>query len=179
MTSVQSRQFYDTSTKGVVAAGVGRFAGVMLAVIAVFEILQGIAAIANDSVFVKGVNYTYKFDVTAWGWIHLFIGLVALAVGIAIVTEHTLGYLGGIAVAALGAVANFAFLPYYPFWSLLVIAFNVLVIWALCTQLGRDRVDEDYYARQDIATGSSTPTGPGAPTEQGHASSGTPPTVPH
>lgn len=179
MSSVQSGQFYDTSTKGVVAAGVGRFAGVMLAVIAVFEILQGIAAIANDSVFVRGVNYTYKFDITAWGWIHLFIGVVALAVGIAIVTEHTVGYLGGIAVAGLAAIANFAFLPYYPFWSLLLIAFNVLVIWALCTQLGRDRVDEEYYARQDVATGSSTPTGLGSPAEQGHTSSGTPPTVPH
>jgi hypothetical protein len=161
MSSVQSRQSYDTSTKGVVASGVTRFAGVMLAVVAVFEILQGIAAIAHDSVFVRGLNYTYKFDVTAWGWIHLLIGVVGLAVGIAIVTEHTVGYLAGIAVAGLGAVANFAFLPYYPFWSLLIIAFNVLVIWALCTQLGRDRVDDDYYANQDVATGSSTPTGPG------------------
>jgi hypothetical protein len=161
MSSVQSRQSYDMSTKGVLASGVTRFAGVMLAVVAVFEILQGIAAIAHDSVFVRGLNYTYKFDVTAWGWIHLLIGVVGLAVGIAIVTEHTVGYLAGIAVAGLGAVANFAFLPYYPFWSLLIIAFNVLVIWALCTQLGRDRVDEDYYAGQDVATGSSTPTGPG------------------
>jgi hypothetical protein len=179
MSSAQYRQSYDTSTKGVVATGVTRFAGVMLAVIAVFELLQGVAAIANDSVFVRGVNYTYKFDVTTWGWIHLLIGLVGLAIGIAIVTDHTVGYLAGIAVAFLGAVANFAFLPYYPFWSLLVIAFNVLVIWALCTQLGRDRVDADYYAGKDSAPDPRPTTVPGGETEQGQASPGTSPKVPH
>src|SRR4051794_32835780 len=178
MSSVQSRQSYDMSTKGVLASGVTRFAGVMLAVVAVFEILQGIAAIANDSVFVRGVNYTYKLDVTAWGWIHLLIGVVSLGIGIAIVNGNTLGYLGGIAVAFLGAVANFAFLPYYPLWSLLVIAFNVLVIWALCVQIGGDRVDEDYYARQDAGSGSATSAPSDTSAQQPTTySSGPPPSV--
>jgi hypothetical protein len=179
MSSDQARSTYDSSTKGAAAAGVARFAGVMLAVVAVFEILQGIAAIANDSVFVRGVNYTYKLDVTAWGWIHLLIGVVSLGIGIAIVIGNTLGYLGGIAVAFLGAVANFAFLPYYPLWSLLVIAFNVLVIWALCVQIGGDRVDEDYYARQDAGSGSaaSAPSGtaPSGTSPSGTSPSGTSP----
>jgi len=141
MSSLHSTPTDDMSTKGVLTAGVAGFAGIMLGVVAVLEILQGIAAIANDSVFVRGLHYTYKLDVTAWGWLHLFIGVVALAVGIAIVAEATVGYLAGIAIAFLAAVANFAFLPYYPWWSMLVIAFNVLVIWALCSELGRDRVE--------------------------------------
>jgi len=123
MSSLHSTPTDDMSTKGVLTAGVAGFAGIMLGVVAVLEILQGIAAIANDSVFVRGLHYTYKLDVTAWGWLHLFIGVVALA------------------IAFLAAVANFAFLPYYPWWSMLVIAFNVLVIWALCSELGRDRVE--------------------------------------
>ena len=147
MSSIQSGRTYDTSTKGVLAEGVTQFAGIMLGVLAVLEILQGISAIANDNVFVRGPNYTYAFDITAWGWLHLIIGLIALAVGIAIVTQHTVGYLGGIAVAFLGAVANFAFLPYQPWWSLTLIAFNILVIWSCCHQIARDRVDEDYYDR--------------------------------
>jgi len=159
MSTFQPSDEYDLSTKAIVSGGVGQFAGVMLAVVGVLQILQGIAAIAKDSVFAVGVKYTYEFDVTAWGWIHLFLGLVAVAVGIAIIAERTVGYLAGIAIAALGAVANFAFLPYQPWWSLLLIAFDVLVIWALCTQLSLGRVDEDYYARQDAATGSSTPAG--------------------
>jgi hypothetical protein len=153
----------ELSTKGLVASGVAQFAGVMLSILGVLQILQGIAAIAKDSVFTVGVKYIYEFDVTAWGWIHLFIGVVSVAVGIAIIAERTVGYLAGIAVASLGAVANFAFLPYQPWWSLLLIAFDVLVIWALCTQLSLDRVDDDYYARQDAATRSSASAGGAGP----------------
>jgi len=144
MSSVQSGRTEDTSTKVLVAGGAAEFAGIMLVIVAVLEGLQGIAAIANDTVFVRGLKYTYAFDVTTWGWIHLCIGVVGVAIGIAIVAGQTLGYLGGIAIAFLMSVASFAFLPYSPWWSLLVIAFNVLVIWALCVQLGRDRVDDDY-----------------------------------
>jgi len=158
MSTVQSSQAHDGSTRSRFAAGVAQFAGVMLSIVGVLEILQGIAAIANDTVFVRGLSYTYEFDVTAWGWIHVVVGVLAVAVGIAIVAGQTVGYLGGVAVGFLAAVANFAFMPYYPVWSLVLIAFNVLVIWALCIQLGRDRVTEDYYDTADTPTGPSTGT---------------------
>jgi hypothetical protein len=157
MSSTQSSQAYDDSTRSLVAGGVAQFAGIMLVVVAALEILQGISAIAKDNVFVRGPNYTYAFNLTAWGWIHLVVGVIGVAIGIAIITGHTIGYLGGIAVAFLSAVVNFAFLPYYPFWSLVLIAFNVLVVWALCVQIGRDRVDEAYFAAQSGSTGSSAP----------------------
>jgi hypothetical protein len=146
MSSTQSGQSEESSTRVSVAGGVAQFAGIMLSIMGVLEILQGISAIATDSVFVRGVSYTYEFDVTTWGWIHLLIGVTGVAVGIAIVMGQTVGYLAGIAAAFLAAVANFIFMPYYPLWALVLIAFNVFVIWALCVQLGRDRVDEDYYA---------------------------------
>jgi len=173
MSNVRSPR--KSTTKAGFAAGVAQFAGIMLTIAAIFQILQGIAALANDSVFVKGPNYTYKFDVTVWGWIHLLIGVVGLAVGVAIVLGSTVGYLGGIGVAALGTVMNFLFLPYYPVWSLLVIGFDVLVIWALCTQLGRDRVDEDYYARS-ASTGGSPAASAGSSTHR--RPSDVPPTAP-
>ena len=141
------------SRGGGLAAGITGFAGIMLAIVSVFQILQGIAAIANDSVFVKATNYVYEFDVTAWGWIHLFMGVVGLAVGVAILAQQTVGYLGGLGIAGISAVTNFAWLPYYPLWSLLIITFNVLVIWALCRQISGDRVDEDYYARNELSGG--------------------------
>jgi len=158
MSNSQSSQAHDDSTKSLVAGGVAEFAGIMLVVVAALEILQGISAIAKDNVFVRAPNYTYAFDLTAWGWIHLAVGVIGVAVGIAIITGHTIGYLGGIAVGFLAGVVNFAFLPYYPFWSMLLIAFNVLVIWALCVQIGHDRVDEDYYAGESMSPGSSTAT---------------------
>jgi hypothetical protein len=155
MSSISSGKASDTSRKGAVAAGVTGFAGVLLMLNAVMQILQGFVALGNDGVLVTGVNYEYELSVTAWGWIHLIVGLLGLAVGIAIIAGQTVGYLAGIAVAFLGAATNFAFLPYYPFWSVLVIAFDVLVIWALCTQLGRDRVGDDHYTGS--ATDSSAP----------------------
>jgi hypothetical protein len=128
----------DTSEPSLFSLGVSGFAGVMLATVAVFQIFEGIAAIANDNVYVAGLNYTYEFDITAWGWIHLILGIVALATGIGILMGQTWGLITGVVIAALSCLSNFAFLPYFPIWSMVIIAFNALVIWALCTQLSHD-----------------------------------------
>lgn len=128
---------YDTSsTRGLVALGVTSFAGVLLATVSIFQILEGISALAKDDVYVKGIDYAYKFDVTSWGWVHLIIGIIGLVTGLAILFGQTWGRLIGIFIAILGTLANFAFIPYYPVWSIVVIAFWILTLWALCTQLG-------------------------------------------
>jgi hypothetical protein len=132
---------YDVgSAKGVLAFGVTTFAGVLLTLVSIFEVLQGIAAIANDTVYVRGLSYSYELDVTAWGWIHLLLGLVGLGTGIGILMGQAWGRILGILIAGLAMVSNFMFIPYYPVWSLVVIALDVLVIWALCTQLAHERV---------------------------------------
>ena len=118
-----------------VAFGVTTFAGVVLTVVSIFQILEGITAIANDTIFVRGLNYTWQFNIQTWGWIHLIIGLIALAVAIGILLGQTWGRVAGIAIAALIALSNFAFLPYTPVWSVVIIAFSGFVIWALCVQL--------------------------------------------
>jgi hypothetical protein len=141
MSSASSGGRHNQSSGGEVAFGVATFAGVLLVVLAVFQIIDGISAIANDTVFVRGLSYTWEFDVTAWGWIHLIIGLIALGTGIGIIMGQTWGFLVGIVIAALSALANFMFMPYYPFWALAVIALDVLVIWALCRLISADRVD--------------------------------------
>ena len=115
--------------------GVATFAAITLVTLSIFQILQAIAAIAGDEVFVTGINYAYAIDVTTWGWIHLTLGIIALAVGLGLLAEQTWARVAGIAIAVLVALANFAWLPYYPLWSMLVIAFSVLVIWALTAQM--------------------------------------------
>jgi hypothetical protein len=117
------------------SSGVTGFAAIMLMAIGCFQILQGIAAIANDDFFVAGEEYIFTFDVTAWGWVHLVLGLLGVGIGVAILTRRTVGLLFGIALAFVNLVAEFAFLPHYPFWAFLLIGFNVLVIWALCSQI--------------------------------------------
>lgn len=119
------------STRNAWASGLMVFAAAVLLTVGVFQILQGIAALAEDEFFVRGPNYTYQFDLTTWGWIHLVIGVVLAAVGAFLFTGATWARWAGIAVAALCMIANFMWLPYFPFWALALIGLNVAVIWAL------------------------------------------------
>jgi hypothetical protein len=99
--------------------------------------LQGLSAILEDTIFVSGLEYTFEIDVTTWGWIHLALGALAVAIGIGIFSAQTWALVAGIVVAALQALSQFMFLPYYPFWAILLIALDVLVIWALANLASR------------------------------------------
>ena len=118
------------------AYSVSIFAGVMLATLAAFEVLQGLSAVLKDDVFVSGLNYVYEIDVTAWGWWHMLIGAIGVAVGVGIVKGQVWAKSAGIGFAVVSALSQFTFMPYYPFWSLLIIAMDILVIWALAKRIG-------------------------------------------
>jgi hypothetical protein len=122
---------YDHSTKGAWAYGLASFAGVVLVMLGLFQFLQGLSAAFKDDVFVKTSDYVYSIDLSAWGWIHMALGAVGIAIGLCVLYGQTWARAAGILIAVLSAVANFAFLPYYPFWAILLIAIDVLVIWAL------------------------------------------------
>jgi hypothetical protein len=113
------------------AVGGAMFAGVMMVIVGVFEMIAGLAAISNDELFVKTENYLFDFDVSTWGWIHLVLGLLVAAAGLGLIAGRVWGGLVGIGLATLVAIANFFWIPYYPFWSILTIALAVWVIWAL------------------------------------------------
>ena len=119
------------------ASGVSVFAGTMLATLASFQFLQGLSAVSGDGVFASRPEYTYEFDVTAWGWFHVIWGVIGMIVGIGIYTRRVWANIAGIGFAVLSMLSQFAFLPYYPFWALLIIGFDVLVIWALATIVSR------------------------------------------
>lgn len=107
------------------------FAAVMMILIGFFQVLAGIAAIANDEFFVVGQNYAFDLDVTAWGWIHLILGALVAVSGFYLFAGRVWAGVVALTLAVLSAVANFFFIPYYPWWALLVIALDVWVIWAL------------------------------------------------
>ena len=119
------------------AFGVSIFAGVLLAMMGGFEILQGLAAVLKDDIFITGLDYTYQIDVTGWGWITMVLGAIALAVGIGVLRGQVWAFSAGIGFAALSALGQFAFLPYYPFWSMIIIGVDVVIIWALAKEIGR------------------------------------------
>ena len=123
--------------RSAVATGLIVFAAVAMIMIGVFHAIQGLVALFNDDFYVVGQKWTFEFDLTTWGWIHLIIGIGVAVAGFFVLNGAVWARVVGIGVAAISAVLNFMWLPYYPIWSLLIIALDVLVIWAL-TVHGRD-----------------------------------------
>jgi hypothetical protein len=113
------------------AVGFTVFAAVMMIMVGVWQALAGLIAIFENEFYVPTRNYLFEFDVTAWGWIHLLVGAIVAFAGWGLLSGQTWARVVGITLAALSATANFLFIPYYPFWSILIIAVNILVIWAL------------------------------------------------
>jgi hypothetical protein len=115
------------------AAGLIVFAGVLMMVAGVWHALAGVGALVNDKVYVSTPGYVYSFDLTGWGWIHILLGVVVAAAGFAVLMRSMWARVVGIVLASLSLIANFMFIPYYPFWSLLIVALDIAVIWALST----------------------------------------------
>lgn len=138
MTSSTGEAQYQGSTKQAVTWGLAGAAGFLLAIVGGFQILQGISALLHDELYLVGVRYVYLLDLTTWGWIHLILGVVAVATGVGVLFSQNWARVLGIIIAILSSIANFAFLPVYPLWALVIIAFNVAVIWALAVQTRHD-----------------------------------------
>ncbi len=113
------------------AAGGIVFAATILLMIGIFQAIAGLVAIFDDNFYVVTQNYTFDLDTTAWGWLHLIIGLIVAATGWGLFSRAAWAGVTAIFIAMLSAVANFFFIPYYPFWAILQIALAVWVIWAL------------------------------------------------
>lgn len=121
------------------AVGLIMFAGILMVLAGAFHFVQGLVALANDTFYIVGPEYVFEFDVTAWGWIHVVAGVVVALAGLALLQGAMWARVVAVAVASLSLIANFLWMPYYPIWSLTVIAFDLLVIWAVVVH-GREGV---------------------------------------
>ncbi|WP_030243277.1 DUF7144 family membrane protein [Streptomyces sp. NRRL S-350] len=122
------------------ATGWTVFAGIMLIAGGIMGILQGISAIAKDGLLVVTRHYTYSMNTAGWGWVHLILGIVIVLAGVALFSGAVWARAVGVVVAGLGMIANFLWLPYYPFWAIVLIAIDAFVIWALCAGTTRREV---------------------------------------
>lgn len=135
------------STARMWAIGGMIFAASMMIMLGIWQIIVGLAALIDDEFFLATPNYTYEIDTTAWGWIHLIIGVIVALAGFFLFTGATVARAIGIILASLSAIANFLFLPYYPLWALVIIAINIFVIWALATAGSHPAEDLAAHAR--------------------------------
>lgn len=119
------------------AVGLIAFAGILMVLSGAFHVVQGLVALVNDSFFVVSQDYVFKFDVTTWGWIHLIAGIVVALAGMALFQGSVWARTVAVILACVSIIASFLWMPYYPLWSLVVIVFDVFVIWAV-TAHGRD-----------------------------------------
>ena len=116
------------------ALGASVFAGIVMATIGVLQFFEGLVGIIDGNKFlVKTPNYVFELNVTAWGWVHLILGAVMALTGCFILTGNIVARTVGAMIAGLSAVLNFIWLPHYPVWAILIIAIDVVVIWALTT----------------------------------------------
>lgn len=119
------------------AVGWTWFAAVMMWLVGGFHAIAGLVGIINDQFYAVTPDYIFQFDVTAWGWIHLIAGIVVFLAGIYLLSGQVWARVIGVILAVVSMLANFAWLPWYPFWSILMITADAFVIWAL-TVHGRD-----------------------------------------
>ncbi|MFJ5923965.1 hypothetical protein ACIQF6_15345 [Kitasatospora sp. NPDC092948] len=108
------------------------FAGVLMLVGGLLELFRGIMAVARDDIFVTTPRYVFKFDLTSWGWIHVVVGALVALTGIFVIRGVVWARMVGVVIVSISVLDSFLAIPYYPLWSLVVIALDVFVIWALC-----------------------------------------------
>ena len=106
-------------------------AGILMILSGVFQAIQGLAAIINERFFDRPGSYAFDLDMGTWGVIHFVGGIIVAIAGVALFTGAVWPRIVAIVIASIATVVSFFTIPYYPVWSLLIIAFNVAIIWAL------------------------------------------------
>jgi hypothetical protein len=136
MTDTSRRRSAATHTRydveGTAWAGWVVFGGVMLIMMGAFQITQGLVALFDDGFYAVSSNgLVVDIDYNTWGWIHIVIGLVGLAVGIGLLAGNLAARIAGVVIAFPSALVNLAFTSAYPVWSVIVIVLDVIVIYAI------------------------------------------------
>jgi hypothetical protein len=113
-------------------AGWVLFAGLMMMVIGIFNVVQGLVALFKDEVYAVGASgLIVTTDFTTWGWILIIWGIVMALSALSLMSGNEYGRWFGIVVVSINMIGQFAWFPAYPLWSLVVIGLSAGVLWAL------------------------------------------------
>src|SRR5215470_8586003 len=116
------------------------FASVLLFILGFFNMIYGIAGIARSQVFVANAHYVFG-DLRAWGWVTLILAILQFVAGGAILLGNQLARWFGVAVVALNAIDQMLDIQSYPFWSVIIIAVDVVALYALCAYGSRANIE--------------------------------------
>jgi hypothetical protein len=116
------------------------FAVALLVTVGFFNLIDGIAAIANSHVFIANAHYVVG-DLRAWGWVVLILGTLQIIAAVAVLTGSQAARWFAVVVIGLNAIGQMLFIPAYPFWSLLIIAVDVVALWGLCAYGSRENLE--------------------------------------
>jgi vacuolar-type H+-ATPase subunit I/STV1 len=114
------------------------FAAIMMVLLGAFQVIEGLVALFRDDYFIVGPSgLLVEIDYTAWGWVHLILGVVLLLAGFGLLTGNLAAQIAGIALAVLSAIVNLAFIAAYPLWGIIIITLDVIIIYAIAVH-GRE-----------------------------------------
>ncbi|MFF0224281.1 hypothetical protein [Streptomyces sp. NPDC004629] len=129
MATIPSRTQRGQSATAV--SGASLAAGAMMTLSGALSILMGVSGVAQDTLFATSAGYTYWFDLTTWGVIHLVIGVVLLVAGLGVLADKSWGRGVGAAMAATSLITQFMLVPHYPAWAIPMMTLDLLILFAL------------------------------------------------
>jgi hypothetical protein len=116
------------------------FASILLVVVGCFNLIQGIAAVANSHVFTAHAHYVFA-NLKTWGWITLILGALQLLAAVGVLAGNQLARWFAVVVIGLNAIDQMFFIPAYPFWALTIIALDVVALYGLCAYGSRENLE--------------------------------------
>jgi len=113
------------------------FGSMMMIMVGAFQLILGLTALLNSGYYqVRANGLVVNVDYTAWGWVHIVIGALALAAAFGLLAGQTWARVLGIALAMISALVNLAFIAAFPLWAITVITLDLLVIYAIAVHGG-------------------------------------------
>jgi hypothetical protein len=108
------------------------FGGIILLVVGTFQVIQGLVALFRSGYYlVAPSGLALEVDYSTWGWVHIALGVLAFATGLGLLAGRSAARVAGVVLAVLSAVVNLGFAAAYPVWAVIVIALDVVVIYAI------------------------------------------------
>jgi hypothetical protein len=113
--------------------GFTALAGTLMLLSGLWMVVVAIVALSHGHVFTTAPTYAFRYNIRGWGWLELALGVVIFAAGMCVFLGMAWARYVGAFLAVLSAIANFVFIPYQPLWSIIMIALDAFIIWALLT----------------------------------------------